>query len=376
MHRFRRIGFGAAIGAAVSIWLAGCQSARPTGPQTIEADPVPAPEAPVAPVPSDPAPPTVEEAETRSPRPERGAERGERTGRAAKSFAAQAERYGAAVTKVSEGAEWQASKGNRLLTLTESSRLATLDGVSVYLDHAFGQRRGRWSLSDSDEALILASAFGDRAADGRKVRTIVLDPGHGGTEEGTRNEGLGLLEKHLNLDVCERLGAHLEKLGYRVTFTRYDDRLVPLEARAQLANGVNADVFVSVHFNAALNREAIGLETYLLTPAGQPSTSRLVAGDDAVAYPGNQYDLANFELAFRIQKAMLARLQRDDRGVRKSRFVVLRDLQCPGVLVECGFLSNPDESLLVSTPVYREKLARTLAEAIDGYARNSPLAEL
>ena len=319
--------------------------------------------------------PTLQEA-AESERSARDAESRESGARGARSITQQAERYEAEVIHREGSKEWLLRKGNRQLTLTESSRSAIVDGIAVFLDRSFGQVKGRWVLSESDEALLLRSLFGDVQTEPRRLRTIVLDPGHGGTEEGTKNESLRLVEKTLNLDVCERLKTRLEALGYRVALTRYDDRIVALEERPELAKSVGADLFVSVHFNAAINKDARGLETYMLTPAGQPSTSSVIAGEDAIPYPGNGFDLLNFELAFRIQKAMVSALQRDDRGVRKGRFAVLRSLECPGVLVECGFLSNVEEAQLVGTPVYREKLARTLSDAIDAYARNRPWEEL
>ncbi len=359
---------------AVSVFFAGCAT---TEEQADPSLPAPAPIAEPA-VPEQiriSGVPTLQEA-AENERAARDFERRENGARSARSIAQQAERYGAELIHREGSKEWQLRKGNRLLTLTESSRSAIVDGVGVFLDRPFGQFKGRWLLSESDESLLLESLFGEVPAEARRVRTIVLDPGHGGAEEGTKNESLGLMEKTLNLDVCERLKTHLEALGYRVALTRYDDRLVSLEDRPKLAGSVGADLFVSVHFNAAINKEARGLETYMLTPAGQPSTSSSIAGDDAVPYPGNGFDRNNFELAFRIQKAMVGALQRDDRGVRKGRFAVLRSLECPGVLVECGFLSNVEEAQLVGTPVYREKLARTLSDAIDAYARSRPLAEL
>lgn len=296
----------------------------------------------------------------------------------ARSFSSQAKRVGAEVTHVEGSKDWQAQKGTRTLSVHEGGRLAVLDGVKLYLDESVQQKKGRWLLGDSDERLVLGSIFSDSLAGAlRSVKTIVIDPGHGGSENGTTNANLGLIEKNLNLDVSERLQGHLEALGYKVIFTRYDDRVVSLKDRPTISNNAQGDLFISIHFNAALNVEAQGLETYMLTPAGQPSTSgNTVEAADAVAQFGNRFDKENLELAFRIQKSILDRLQRVDRGVRKARWAVLKTLDCPGVLVECGFLSNGDEALLISTAAYRERLALSLANALDGYSKNIQLGEL
>lgn len=288
--------------------------------------------------------------------------------RRTRSLEAQADAFGAELEFDAATKQWSLSRDGRVLTVKQESRVARLDGVVVFLDAPVTRVRGRWALSESDARILLEAAFGQVPEETRPIRTVVIDPGHGGSETGTKNESLGILEKDLNLDVSQRLQVKLEELGFRAVLTRYDDRLVPLEQRASIANGVKADLFVSVHFNAALNREAKGLETYLLTPAGQASTSGSGTGDEALLFPGNRFDLENFELAFRIQKAMLDRLGREDRGVKKARFQVLKLLDCPGALVECGFVSNREESLLISTPGYRERVALALAEAIAAYA--------
>ena len=294
--------------------------------------------------------------------------------RIARSFKSQAERLGARVEHDPDARQWRAQKGNRLLIVEEDSRLAWVDGVLVFLDMPLTLQKGRWALGASDEALILQSVFADAVDDDRSVKTIAIDPGHGGADDGTRNGQLSLLEKEVNLDVSQRLKTHLEKRGYKTVMTRYDDRAVALDERSNIANKSRADLFVSVHFNAAENQEAQGLETYILTPAGQLSTS----GDPGAGetYGGNRFDQRSFELAYRVQKELVGRLQRMDRGVKKGRFEVLRNLNCPGVLVEAGFLSHEGDALLASTAAYRERVAQALAEAIDAYANRAPLGEL
>ncbi|MDQ8202018.1 N-acetylmuramoyl-L-alanine amidase [Pelagicoccus sp. SDUM812003] len=287
------------------------------------------------------------------------------------SLKRQVSHFGAQVTEPTGNDDlWKVSVGARELVLKEKSRMAWIDGTKVFLDAPFSRRMGQWLLGASDEAIVLPSALADEGGEPREIKTIVIDPGHGGSEPGTRNATLGLLEKDLNLDVSLRLQAHLEEAGFKAVLTRYEDRLVTLEERSEIANGVKADLFVSVHFNAAPNKQANGVETYLLTPQGQPSTGDGKAGDDAVAYPGNEYDLESFELGLRVQINLLERLKREDRGVKKGRFVVLRGLKCPGILVECGFLSHKDEALLISTAGYRERVALSLADAIKSFAAN------
>ena len=283
-------------------------------------------------------------------------------------IARQAKRVGAVAKRIDDD-HWQVTRGERVLTLTDGSRKAELDGAVLFLNEAFSRRTGILALSDSDFESTLAPAMMPVAGTLRS-NVIVIDPGHGGSEKGTTNDSLGLLEKDLNLDVSMRLQSLLEDQGYKVVLTRYDDRLVPLEERSKIANHSNAGLFVSVHFNAALNPDAMGLESYILTSPGAVSTNDRKAGDDAQSWPGNAFDSLNFELGFRIHKQLIDDLQRVDRGFKRARFKVLKGLECPGVLVECGFVSNDKEALLLNTPVYRQKLADSLARSLGDFAKS------
>ena len=280
----------------------------------------------------------------------------------------QAERVEAVAERLEEDVWIVRNSEGKELRLLESSRRAELDGIVLFLNEPFKRRLGGFALSDSDFQSLLVPAM--LPIDGRlKSKTIVIDPGHGGAERGARNDALGLEEKNLNLDVSNRLKDALEALGYKVVLTRYDDRVVPLEERSRIANRSDAALFVSIHFNAALNKEAMGLETYVLTPPGAASTGDEEPGEDARAWPSNSYDDLNFALGFEIQKGLIEDMQRVDRGFKRARFKALKGLDCPGALVECGFLSHDKEVLLVNTPVYRQKLAESLAASIDGFAR-------
>lgn len=287
---------------------------------------------------------------------------------AGRGLAAQAERHGLKALRGDVEKLWGVAGPQGTLALFEGKRFAELDGVAVYLDQPFQKRRGSLALAESDAGLLFPALAKPPIPLPRRARLIAIDPGHGGSEEGAKNASLSLIEKDLNLDVSVRLAEHLRSLGFRTVMTRYDDRLVSLRDRPDIANRAKADLFVSVHFNASTKPDAIGLETYMLTPEGEASTADDEVGPDAEAWAGNQLDATNFAMAYRIQKALVAKLQRQDRGVRKARFGVLKTLQCPGVLVECGFLSNQEEALLVRTPVYREKLAAALAAAIAAFA--------
>lgn len=293
----------------------------------------------------------------------------------ARSIEEQAKRFGAVAEKIPNSPQWALVKGSTKLVVKEDSRMAVLDEVNIWLDSPLTETKHGWSLGDSDESILLPWVFGDREPHSEVV-TIVIDPGHGGSENGSRNKRLSLVEKDLNLDLSLRLQKHLDSLGFKTVLTRYDDRQVDLKKRPEIANAAKADLFISVHFNAASNKDAAGLETYMLTPAGQVSTGDTsVSESEELGFRGNQFDMQNFDLAYRIHRSMTTRLKRVDRGLKKARWAVLKGLECPGVLVECGFLSNESEAQLLSTAGYRERVALALAEAITAYAGREDLLD-
>lgn len=209
------------------------------------------------------------------------------------------------------------------------------------------------------------------------LKTIVIDPGHGGTDPGKQNSRFKLDEKDLTLDVSLRLKKLLEILGYRVVLTRTTDKrfsnnpIVDLPLRAELANKEAADLFVSIHFNAVdrdLDRVS-GTETYVLTPQFQISTQP--EQDKSMVkefYPGNQQDMANVLLGYSLHRQLIMDLKGSDRGYKHRRLAVLRTLKCPGVLVEAAYLSNDNEARRLATPEFRQKIAGALADGIQDYA--------
>lgn len=213
------------------------------------------------------------------------------------------------------------------------------------------------------------------AAAPNSLKVIVLDPGHGGTDPGTQNRKLGLQEKVFTLDVAQRLKPLLAARGYRVLLTRETDTrfsnnpAVDLPQRAEFANQAKADLFLSIHFNAFGQGEVHGVETYTFTPAGLRSTAvndRVPA--DEQAQPVNRYDHWSLVAASAIQRELLAGTGSFDRGVKRTRWWVLRPLRCPGVLIEGGFLSNEAEARKINTPAHRQKIAEAIAAGVDAYA--------
>lgn len=193
-----------------------------------------------------------------------------------------------------------------------------------------------------------------------RSKTIFIDPGHGGTDPGAVYGGVQ--EKHLALSVANLLKAKLQANGYTVIMSRTGDQSVDFtKERSRMANKTNADIFVSIHFNAsgAGKTTANGIETYWYQyyPAYQPSINQAMHNDPT--------RLAESEtLAKSVQQNLVSSTGATNRGVKRATFAVLRETAIPSVLVELGYMDNPSDLAKISTAAYQEKLATGLANGI------------
>lgn len=253
-----------------------------------------------------------------------------------------------------------------------------LDGVRIHLSRpvvALGSALWVAKL-DAEKILAPLARPADLAAQlpAAPPRLIVIDPGHGGTDPGTDNKRVRIAEKTAALDVAQRLKKLLETRGWRVRLTREGDTRfsgnprVDLPLRANFANQAGAEVFVSIHFNNA--PEAIkGVETYVLPTQHMLSTAATSPDEDTPrALPGNRFDHANLLLGYSLHRALTRGLGTPDRGFKRARWAVLRTLNCPGVLVECAYLSNDDEARRVAQPAFRQQIAESLADGLAAYS--------
>ena len=252
------------------------------------------------------------------------------------------------------------------ITVMAGMQMAHVNGVNCWLGYAPRVVDGRLLVHALDALknfVPLANQSGFRAAAGG---VVVIDPGHGGENTGTRSVAGDHWEKEFTLDWARRLKPLLAGRGWKVVLTRTNDTDVSLSERVALADKVSADLFISLHFNFAARQDQAGLETYCLTPNGLPSTLTRDYEDDATrVYPNNTYDSQNLQIAVRLHGSLLEATGGVDRGVRRARFiVVLRGQNRPAVLLEGGYLSNPHESRAIAEPDYRQKLAEAVAKAL------------
>jgi len=268
-------------------------------------------------------------------------------------------------------AERHGAKGLPTFVAEPNKDYLLVEGLKIYLDDPVGQLRGKLTVTRIDyDKVIVPLAWRLPAARPGSQR-ILLDPGHGGKDPGKLNAALNYTEKAATLDTALRLKPLLEKLGFEVLLTRDKDVAIDLDDRAPMAAKAKADLFVSLHYNggAAGDTTSAGIETYCLTPAGQHSTNKATGKADLTVEPGNRFDTFNLQLAFNVQRRILAEVGAEDRGVRRARFAVLRTLTCPGILIEGGFVSSRVEGAQIANAAYRQKLAQAIADGVADYAR-------
>ncbi|MCU1274220.1 MAG: N-acetylmuramoyl-L-alanine amidase [Bryobacterales bacterium] len=223
---------------------------------------------------------------------------------------------------------------------------------------------------------------------GLKVNRVVIDPGHGGADQGTVGRH-SLMEKDLVLDVAKRLGKLIEeRLGSEVLYTRSDDTFVPLQARTELANQKKADLFLSIHANSSPHPKIGGIEVYYLNLTRSPDALDLAARENASSEK-SVFELRDLiqtitmhdkveeskEFASKVQGSLQTFETRynsaaKNRGVKKAPFVVLIGASMPSILAEIGFLSNAREEQLLKRPDHRQRMAEALYQGVSRYAQS------
>ncbi len=268
----------------------------------------------------------------------------------------------------------QRNGGEALMELGARSLRGSANSVEFYinrlkfnLSYPLEESGGRICISRMDLTKVIEPVLRpQKIKNAEKVDTIVLDPGHGGHDKGA--ESPYGCEKDFALDVGLRARMLLTQAGYKVVMTRSSDVFIPLHERAALANQYANALFIAVHFNSG--GAGTGLETYTLAPRGVPSM--MADGpriSDLDPCPGNINDSQNIALATATHAAMVVRSRMFDRGIKRARFVVIRDITIPGVLIECGFLSNSYDAKLVATASYRQQMATSILQAVQNYRR-------
>lgn len=245
-----------------------------------------------------------------------------------------------------------------------------IDGVHYVASFPIEGGDHDWLVSRMDVIKLFEPILRPTEIAGRHtIRGVVIDAGHGGSDNGATSR-LGS-EKRYTLDTAFRLAAILNSVGLKTVLTRRSDVFVDLYERAHIASLYSDYCFVSIHFNSA-TEEARGLETYCLSPRGAASTSSsYLTRSDIQKLPGNDYDTQNILLASMVHSEIIKLNPGDataDRGVKRARFVVIKQNVLPAILVEGGFVSNHMEAARVNRPDYRQSLAQAIARGVVKFA--------
>ncbi len=219
------------------------------------------------------------------------------------------------------------------------------------------------------------------------IKTIVIDPGHGGKDAGAIGRRMRLREKQLTLAISKRLKEVLERDGLKIIMTRDRDVFIPLSQRVEIANRNNADLFVSIHVNASRSKALKGFECYYLSDATDDNARALEALENAslgvernsILEHSKSLDktlwdmkltenrLESVELAGNICDAVENSLAIRNRGIRSARFYVLKGTRMPAVLVEMGYISNRYEEIKMKDQSFLDRVTEAVAKGILAY---------
>ena len=281
-----------------------------------------------------------------------------------------------------------------ILSTAEGLKAAKSARAEKNKDQKSERKRGREQDSESQISMIddaqgakTASVAAGKIYKSTKGKLIVIDPGHGGSDSGA--VGNGLKEKNVVLATSKKLGALLTKRGYKVLYTRSTDVFINLRSRTAFAAKKNADMFISIHANAAPNASSAlkmsGVETFFLSPARSERSKNAAAlenkGDLEDMNTFSKQTFLNFlnrekiissnKLAIDIQSYMLSSVKKSfssrDGGVREAPFWVLVGATMPAVLVEMGYITHPQEGKNLGKSAYQDRIAQGIANGVDAY---------
>ena len=282
------------------------------------------------------------------------------------------------------------SEQNPSFRLVMDIRGAGAQPEKIFADGAPSYGKQELSLESKVPEGQIASL---KQALGLKVRTIVIDPGHGGHDPGAVGPS-GLREKDVNLRIAKRLRERLIEEGKsfgieNVYLTRSTDRFIPLEERTAIARKRKADIFISIHCNGARSKKAHGVETYILGFTDDQTSLQLAARENATTTKGlnelgstlKQYILSakkeeSQQVAGYVQKSIIKNISGkykyvNNKGVKKAPFVVLIGADVPSLLVEASFITNPREEKRLKSEAYIERIVNGIILGIKKYSMQS-----
>lgn len=283
------------------------------------------------------------------------------------------------------------SSNYKEMRLLLNSLVAYFDGAQIQLQNPPWYKDGKIYVPREIERIMFSQEAGMLPST-YLVKTVVIDPGHGGKDPGTISQG-GFKEKDLNLSVAKHLEKELKSKGFKVILTRNQDKFISLEQRVNIARSHNADLFIAVHGNANRKRFMKGIEIYYLSPArfdSQKRSSSLAQNSgpwlrrpSAVAPDARAilWDLVltkNYSLSVDAAYVFYSTFRNLEFAVKSPRvapFYVLRNAYVPSILVEVGYLSNRYEEKMLKREYYQQQIAEAISMGVAALnQRHSPLA--
>ena len=283
----------------------------------------------------------------------------------------------------------------RLRVVIESKQKAldkhSYKGRVLAIPLVYGQK------STLKDGITIASSrkntkFNSKKKNTSKKYTIVIDAGHGGKDNGASCCKVRI-EKKVVFDISKKLKSKLESMGYKVYMTRYKDNFIQLPKRTEFANQKRADIFVSIHANAAPSKKQAkifkGIEVYYLSPAQTERAKQAAEKENSVMLKGKDYYTTNaylsllnrekivesHKLGLDVNRQMVKNIRQhfgevDNGGVKPANFWVLVGAQMPAILIETGYITHPVEGRNLFNNYYQKLLAKGIAEGIECYLRN------
>lgn len=255
--------------------------------------------------------------------------------------------------------------GNRVISVRPGKQDFYVNNFRYILSYPVQTVDGKLMISSTDMEKLVDPVLRPRYSENAgTIRTVVLDAGHGGHDNGAVSDYA--VEKECNLAVAHKVRVLLQKRGYRVVMTRDKDFFLTLQQRVEIANKVPDSIFVSIHHNSS-GRHATGIETFTLAPYG--TTSPFARTRRLEDLSGNNQDSENIALATAVHSRAIRNTGAVDRGIQRARFSVLCTIKRPAILFEGGFVSNPEEGVKITTEEYRNTLAKSIVDGILAYSQ-------
>lgn len=249
--------------------------------------------------------------------------------------------------------------GNGTVTLIfgPGPKDVSIHGLRCTLSHPTRpDDKGDLLVSKTDLLKLIDPVLRPTYIAGRKIiKTVVIDPGHGGHDPGTVTDYTR--EANVALMVAGKLAGELRQRGLEVKLTREVNQHVSDQTRLDMANHTTDALFISLHVNSGRS-DVSGIETYTVAPASPGETG----------CPANEHDAANAALAVALQSALVAKAGAKDGGCRRAQYSLLSSLHCPAALVELGYATHQDEAERLNTEEYQSMLALALADGISAFA--------